>query len=233
MQSVLRLTTDAVTAASGANSSGATLSVVDEGAHRLQLSVPALNLDIEFVNGGRDTVLGDGRVLSAYAFTSFAYQSLGRWAVVDPATNTRYTSEFVIGHRTPATSVPTNGSAVYGGAIDGYVFVPGQNSLLIYGDGTLTANFTTGAIDGTFNPVSDGPRPWNSVSVSGSIVSGTSGFSGTTSVTSVPAHPYALKGNATGFFDGGFYGPNTEELGAVWSLHDGVGTAVGTIGARR
>jgi hypothetical protein len=42
---------------------------------------------------------------------------------------------------------------------------------------------------------------------------------------------------ATGTFQGKFYGPNAEELGLVWSLHDntsdGGKTAVGVIGATK
>jgi hypothetical protein len=31
---------------------------------------------------------------------------------------------------------------------------------------------------------------------------------------------------------GMFFGPNAEELGAVWTLSDGIGAAIGTIGAK-
>jgi hypothetical protein len=42
-----------------------------------------------------------------------------------------------------------------------------------------------------------------------------------------------LSGGATGHIDGGFYGPNANELGAVWSLTDSGSMAIGVVGGRR
>jgi hypothetical protein len=71
------------------------------------------------------------------------------------------------------------------------------------------------------------PNPWNDVSVTSSMISGTSRFSGSTAATSAPVTPYAVSGAATGRIDGGFYGPTATELGAVWSLSDGNTAVIG------
>jgi hypothetical protein len=39
----------------------------------------------------------------------------------------------------------------------------------------------------------------------------------------------ALSGSATGHIDGAFFGPAAQNLGAVWSLNDGSGAALGTV----
>jgi hypothetical protein len=76
---------------------------------------------------------------------------------------------------------------------------------------------------------------WNDVSVNASIAAGTNKFSGRTAVTSQGSttSPYALKGSATGHIDGAFYGPNAQNLGAIWSLSDGTASAIGVVAAGR
>jgi len=72
-------------------------------------------------------------------------------------------------------------------------------------------------------------QPWNDVSVAGTIAMGTNKFSGTTAATSSPGTPMSLSASATGHIDGAFYGPAAQNLGAVWSLSDGTGSALGTV----
>lgn len=72
---------------------------------------------------------------------------------------------------------------------------------------------------------------WNDVSLNASIAPGTSRFSGSTAATSAPGTGFSLAGSATGHIDGAFYGPAAQNLGAVWSLSDGTGSAIGVIAA--
>jgi hypothetical protein len=104
----------------------------------------------------------------------------------------------------------------------------------LLGDASLAANFATGTIAGTFihMTATDSGNirsPWNDVSVSASLAAGTSHFSGSTAAASAPSGAFALSGTATGRIDGGFYGPNANELGAVWSLTDKGSVAVGVV----
>jgi hypothetical protein len=39
----------------------------------------------------------------------------------------------------------------------------------------------------------------------------------------------SLSASATGHIDGAFYGPAAQNLGAVWSLSDGTGSALGSV----
>jgi hypothetical protein len=100
------------------------------------------------------------------------------------------------------------------------------------GDATLQTNFGTGTITGSLTNMTANGAPWNSVSLAGTISGGQNYFSGTSGVSSAPAGPYSLSGSATGTFAGLFFGPNAQELGAVWTLFDGTNAAAGTIGAK-
>ena len=64
---------------------------------------------------------------------------------------------------------------------------------------------------------------------------GTNSFSGSTGAATAPAGTYTLKGTANGHIDGAFYGPNANELGAVWTLSngDGTGAAIGVVGGTK
>jgi hypothetical protein len=136
--------------------------------------------------------------------------------------------------------MPTTGKGDYNGVgtVSGRAFVPeGQEIWKPYliGDAQFTADFATGKIDGVLNLKEDGLdsyRPWLDVSVTANIAGGTNRFSGTTGVTGAPS-PSALKSSATGFIDGAFYGPDAQNLGAVWTLSDGTGAAIGGVGAER
>jgi hypothetical protein len=100
------------------------------------------------------------------------------------------------------------------------------------GDATLQANFGAASITGSLTNMTADGTPWNSVSLLGAISGGQNYFSGTTAVSSTPAGPSSLNGSASGTFAGLFFGPNAQELGAVWTLFDGTSAALGTIGAK-
>jgi hypothetical protein len=74
--------------------------------------------------------------------------------------------------------------------------------------------------------------PWHDVSVKANIAPETNKFSGTTAVTSQPSpSSFSLTNSATGHINGAFYGPAAQNLGALWSLSDGTGSALGWVGA--
>jgi hypothetical protein len=140
--------------------------------------------------------------------------------------------------------MPTTGTATYSqtGGVGGTTFAPSANGVVaatVSGDANLTANFGTGVVTGNFTNMSaynsGAFTPWNNVSVNASISAGSNLISGSTAATSAPSGNFALKGNASGHINGGFYGPNANELGAVWTLSngDGTGSAIGVVGARR
>jgi hypothetical protein len=176
-----------------------------------------------------------------------SYSALGVWEV--DTQNAQITSgvtegnihlgAFATGYETPASGMPTSGAAFYAGNknVVGVIVtdVAGKiDRASVYGDATLAANFGTGAITGAFsNMVSTNSAavraPWNDVSVSASIIAGTSRFSGSTAASTTPGGAFAVSGSATGRIDGGFYGPTANELGAVWSLKDSGTVAIGVV----
>jgi hypothetical protein len=190
------------------------------------------------------------------------YLELGNWSIStspisgtnsDIAAGTTSVGFLVYGYQTPPASMPTTGSATYSGTgnVSGFTAIQGATTPAgisdIAGDGSLTANFATGAITGSFTnmtatPVSGGATiPWNSVALSGSVsttvINGVSTgniFSGTAAVTSAPANAASLAASAAGSFGGGFYGPTANEVGLSWYLQDAKGSfAVGIFGAPR
>jgi hypothetical protein len=142
--------------------------------------------------------------------------------------------------------MPTTGTASFSGTADAMVFkTVGGNILgtLVDGRADVSVNFASGQVtgalthmqqfDGLSYSTTSGYLPWNDVSLSASIATGTNRFSGSTAVTSAPSSTFSLLGSATGHVDGAFYGPAAQNLGAVWSLSDGSASAIGTIAAKQ
>jgi C-lobe and N-lobe beta barrels of Tf-binding protein B len=144
---------------------------------------------------------------------------------------------FATGYQTPPGSVPVAGTATYSGSVQGRMIAPETGSAngigvwWLRGDASLQANFASRNISGNLT-MKIGDTPWNSVALTGTIPAGANSFSGTTRVTSVPAGGASLATSATGTFSGRFFGPVAQELGAVWTLHDGTATAIGSFGAK-
>jgi hypothetical protein len=175
------------------------------------------------------------------------YAALGVWEVdtqnpqITPGVTEGniHLGTFATGYETPASGMPTSGAAFYSGTKNAAGVIISDhagiiNRASVFGDATLAANFGTGAITGSFSNMTavdsaSVKSPWNDVSVSGSIIAGTSRFSGTTAVTSTPSGAFAVSGSASGRIDGGFYGPTANELGAVWSIKDSGTVAVGVV----
>lgn len=188
---------------------------------------------------------------------SLNYVLFGDWAVSasTSATTPNNASFWITGYQTPASQLPTgtasyvaNGSTTTSstaGIVTGIVAAPSGSSFVngeLAGNASLSVNFGTGAISGTFSSMGVTPKGgsttgWNGVTVAGTIAGGTSTFAGTTAATGTPGGTFGLSTSATGVIDGAFYGPNGQELGAVWSLHDGTGVngkaAIGVVSATK
>jgi hypothetical protein len=185
--------------------------------------------------GGGATAFVD---IANAATSGLSWTTYGFWDV--HASNNYTNAAFVTGYSTPATSVPVNGTATYRGTVIGEAFHPAVGGIdgvafdQLSGDVTLQASFGSGRVTGDLtNMITTGfegdTAPWNSVSLLGTI-SGAQ-FNGTSAATSAPGNSGSLSSSATGTFSGMFFGPSAQELGAVWTLHDGTSSAVGSFGA--
>ncbi len=176
------------------------------------------------------------------ATSNLSWTTYGMWDVVT-SSGSRTQAAFVTGYETPVASVPTTGTATFSGVVRGEVLLPqagrenGVNYLALSGDASMQANFASGSITGSltnmFATDFDGARtPWNSVSLLSTFSGSQNIFTGTTAATSAPGNSASLNGNATGTVAGKFFGPSAQELGAVWTLSDGIRAAIGTIAAK-
>jgi len=240
-----------------ANNAGATLSVkswdpsptVNNNFH---MSIPSLGVEVDFQSPsllkGASTAVppqaGGGFRLTT---SNSSYVALGLWEVDAPGTI--YTGAFFGGYQTPTASVPTTGTATYGGTHNVSAIVSSVNGSFsqasVLGDATFNANFGAGTVTGQFTnmkvfavgtnspgilggaPGSDAPTAWNDVSVQGSI-SGNLITNGTATALGTNNGPTAtVAPGATGKFNGAFYGPNANELGSAWSLMDSTHVVIG------
>ncbi|MDP3674765.1 MAG: transferrin-binding protein-like solute binding protein [Novosphingobium sp.] len=198
-------------------------------------------------SGAREVTLADGRVVSLTLQTTdrtsagtaddFLWTAYGAWNVRSAANVPQNSSAIVGGYETADSAIPTTGSAVFNGFVTGSVAVPdgtGIKGAALQGDASLTANFATGTVSGSapsIIAISPGnpSQPWNSLTFAGTFTTGLNGFTGTTGVSSAPGNAFSLLATATGFLAGRFFGPNAEEVGAVWNLYDGTGIANGVL----
>lgn len=229
----------------------------------VQLDIPSLGISekmpiLQTTSGITGALNGTGVAAPNAAgqvimdFTGLNYTVFGAWSG-PTGSNQPDVAGFVFGYQTPTNGMPTSGTASYAGkgTVNGFVFVQGQpagNPVALNGDASFNVDFAAGQVSGAFTNMAAYARnpnninsptlyayPWNNVSVSASIASGQSTFSGGTTATSQPNTPYALQSSATGHINGGFYGPAADELGAVWTLSNGNGTgsAIGAVGATK
>jgi len=211
-----------------------------------RLSIPSLGLNVT-TNGRLDLSVE----LSAGLTSSLSYVTLGDWAPGDgqaaPISQSYYTL-YQFGYETPVGAMPTTGTATFAGGTQGTEFLPvaGQlTSIAVFGGASISVDFASGKLTGALTQMNaqttadffdDAPHPsvpWNDVSLSASIAAGTNRFTGSAAAASNPQSTYSLSGSAKGSIVGAFYGPNAEELGAIWTLSDGNGSAIGGIGAKR
>ena len=250
LESVVSIGPGRVAAGATTMNAGATLASTAPGnGYRLDVGNPALgvsNVALAPSPSGKANVfeadLGHGATASLDianpATSNLSWTTYGFWNV--QASDNYTNAAFVTGYATPATSVPTSGTAGYRGSVIGEAYHPdaggidGVDFYHLSGDATLLVSFGSGSVTGNLtNMITTGfegdTAPWNSVSLLGSISGGQ--FSGTSAATSAPGNSGSLSGSATGTFAGMFFGPTAQELGAVWTLHDGTSSAVGSFGA--
>jgi hypothetical protein len=217
----------------------------------VQLVVPAANLNRTFSFNGSGPFNAGGH-LSNYPYDygeatfGLSYVALGGWGQwgwdgtqqLDKPLGTF--GVFAFGYQTPQNAIPLSGKATFDGVTLGTVFTPIGTDIRatdVIADAAFSVDFGSGKITGALAQSHylgvGGWVPWNDVSVSASIAAGTNRFSGATAVTSAPQGAFVLNSSATGSITGGFYGPAAENLGAIWTLSDGITTAVGGVAAGR
>ncbi len=236
--------------ADAASNAGGTITAITPSSGIIEIKIPGLGIDVSLKDDGTlGGVVSTGQFVAVKtsvagsfspALAGLSYANLGNW-VVYAADQKSINNEafFVNGFETADASMPTSGSATYGGVgtVIGAVVVPNGNAFsraTLSGDSNMAANFATGIINGSFSNMvataSSGgaATPWNNVSFTGTIA--LSDFAGPTNTTSSPSNNYAL-GTGKGNITGNFYGPNAEELAGVWTLTDGTRSAIGSVAA--
>jgi hypothetical protein len=215
--------------------SAATLTVVSSSssASTVQLMVPSLSVNQPITFVGSLANVGDSiNIAYGLSYTSVGFWSVGRNAA-SPATPLSF-GAYLFGFESPQAAMPTSGTAVFSGQGLAQASVyktigTDIQTWLFRGNPSISVNFGSGAINGGFTQMSSGAQLWNDVSVTANIATGTNRFSGTAAAASAPGTPMSLSGSATGSINGAFYGPAAQQLGAVWSLSDGTGSAIGTV----
>lgn len=217
------------------------------------------DLVLEEAAGSPDLMatLADGRLVrvaldmtdrnSSSPDSELNWTAYGAWSITSSDRNSQTSSYYVTGNETPDANLPDTGTANFQGFVVGNVILPdGQNvrAAGLRGDASVTVDFGTGKITGaapdiiatplgtvdiTAPPTIGPAQAWNALTFSGTLAEGINGFSGTTGVSSAPGNSYSLASGADGYFSGLFYGPNANELGAVWNIADGVGAASGVL----
>jgi len=222
-----------------------------------ELGVTNVTLEIDPSESFYQATLGDGRIVtlqlddmnrnSSADESEFAWTTYGAWGIRSASNLPLAGSPVVTGIETADAAIPTSGSATYTGFVRGTVTIADGANLRtanLLGDATIVANFANGSLSGAAPsimatplgnlPIASGttpgtPQTWNGLTFAGTFASGINGFTGTTAVSSAPGNSYSLLSSATGFLAGRFYGPDADELGAVWNLHDGKGIAQGVL----
>jgi hypothetical protein len=205
------------------------------------------------LNGGTSGGQPNGGGLFNADFGALTYTLLGRWDYQAPNSNGAAAFGYSLaGFQTPTTGVPTAGTATYtgtaspsspqggasptinasGGSV-GEVLIPnnvgGSTVTRIAGTATVSANFATGAVIGSLTNLQylagASLGQWNDVALRGTLSGAT--VSGTTSTSGPPANAgnIGFSSSSTGTFNGALYGPNGQEVGAIWSLYDPSGKA--------
>jgi hypothetical protein len=213
----------------------------------LQLSVPDLGVTAANLSPNGTVTLPDGRQLSL-TLSNLNYSLFGAWGV-SPAqvgeTNAT-TSLFISGYQTPVSGIPTgtaqySGNGATTGGVNGIAVAPSGSGVAVgslSGTAQISVNFSSATVAGVLN-LSVTPNGsttssnWNAVGLQGTL-SGSSLSGVTASQNTPPAGSLSFDASSTGTFSGALFGPNAQELGAVWTLHDPTGqgkTAIGVIGA--
>ena len=224
--------------AAAAGDQGATATVVSTSLNSstLQLTIPSLNVT-STIKLNTDLVSGLDQITDGYS-----YVVMGGWSqnASQPANTGALQSAtaFAFGYETPKAGMPSTGKADFSGYMLGTVYKPvgaDIQSAPLDGTSTFSVDFGSGQMSGGVNSTRvllQGGGAWNDVLLTATIAAGSNRFSGTTTSKVSPGTPMSLSSSATGTINGAFFGPAAQNIGAVWSLSDGTGSALGTVVAK-
>ena len=232
LTTALQKTSSGLSPAPGDPAATLTINTTSSNFSRVQLTVPSVGINQSIFFGAN---LGTPDPGDDYIY-GLSYVATAGWSQTSVSTNPPSAGVFVFGYETPQAAMPTSGTAVFSGqglvsaSVYKTVGTDIQAAIPIVGNASISANFGSGAVAGGFTKMQTlNGTAWNDVTLNANIATGTNRFSGTTAAASAPGGTMSLSGSATGSINGAFYGPVAQQLGAVWSLSDGTGSAIGTI----
>jgi len=151
------------------------------------------------------------------------------------ASSNRYAyGGFAAGSYTPAGDVPTTGSATYTGSFIGFSSVSG----LVTGNASIAVNFAANSsqVNGNITAITGGI---NDIALAATITNvaatlpSTFGAGGIATAGVSGGTGGALPTGTTGSIEGGFYGPNADEIGVTIRLTSGTNMLTGSVGGAR
>jgi len=244
------------TSASGVNAGAGTLVLqrytISHGSGQpvVDLKIPNLSIDATgLIGDGTAIALPNGGGISI-AISSLNYSLLGAWTFRPASNDKDIIGMAVAGYQTPASSVPTTGTATYLGDSDGItgrlgsvvgsVAVPSGTGTVaaatLFGEVSVNVDFATQKVTGSFKNMkatdtrSGTITPWNDVTLTGTLSQGAGSsahgavITGTTQAQAAPSGAaFGMSSNASGTLSGALFGPFYQEASAVWSLNEGSG----------
>lgn len=170
-------------------------------------------------------------------FNELDYVAAARWFKQEgEGQNSRYfIDELVFGINTPNSALPRTGEGGFAIGVFGTAADPDANNLMLFsGQGTLLANFGTGAItlNAGINYAEDmqlsgvtQQRASGNLTGTATLSGSSNAFDGTVTLTGL--------GDYNGTLSGSFFGPAAEEVGGSFSASDGNGRLVGSFVGER
>lgn len=160
---------------------------------------------------------------------SLTYSTYGAWQHIEQVANgiDVRTAFYTFGIKTKASDMPRSGSASYQTTLDGQ-FASASGVYALSGDSDLIADFGAGTVGFTMNPIGqnifDGSiKTFGTLAGNGNINFDASSFSAQNSLGQ--GYNVTLRG--------GFYGPQANEIGAIFLLSDNGGAGSGAIVGKR
>ncbi|WP_416907673.1 MAG: beta strand repeat-containing protein [Polymorphobacter sp.] len=170
-------------------------------------------------------------------YNELEYVAAARWFRQDGnGNNSDYLiDELAFGITTPNSALPRTGEGGYAIGVFGTAADPDANNLMLFaGQGTLLANFGSGAImlNAGVNYAEDiqlsGVTPQTAsgtLTGTATLSASSNAFDGSVTLTGL--------GNYSGALSGSFFGPAAEEVGGGFSASDGAGRLVGSFVGER
>ena len=170
-------------------------------------------------------------------FNELEYVAAARWfKQTGVGNNSDYLiDELAFGITTPNAALPRTGQGGYAIGVFGTAADPDASNLMLFaGQGTLLANFGTGAItlNAGINYAEDiqlsgvtQQRASGTLTGTASLSASSNAFAGTVTLTGL--------GNYNGTLSGSFFGPGADEVGGGFGASDGAGRLVGSFVGER